>query len=82
MNNKVKIIIFSLIVLLLSCNKDQQGIKSKNKDDIESVSKKMPKFVAIALGSDKAAYSEDGIKWKTTTLPYETEWQSVCYGGD
>ena len=38
------------------------------------------KFVAVAYGSDTAAYSEDGITWKSTTLPASANWRRVTYG--
>lgn len=38
------------------------------------------KFVAIPYNSNVAAYSEDGINWIETELPYNTYWQSVTYG--
>ena len=38
------------------------------------------KFVAVAAGSDKAAYSTDGINWTASTLPSSASWQSVTYG--
>ena len=42
------------------------------------------KFVAISgdnwFASNEAAYSDDGINWKKTTLPQKANWSSVCYG--
>jgi len=31
-------------------------------------------------GSNKAAYSTDGINWTAATLPSSAYWQSVTYG--
>lgn len=39
------------------------------------------KFVALNYGSNKAAYSTDGINWTEVTLPVSATWCSVCYGG-
>ncbi len=39
------------------------------------------KFVALNYGSNKAAYSTDGINWIEVTLPVSATWCSVCYGG-
>ena len=39
------------------------------------------KYVAVAEGSAKAAYSTDGITWTAATLPSTEGWSSVCYGG-
>ena len=38
------------------------------------------KFVAVAAGSTKAAYSTDGITWTAATLPSSESWRSVCFG--
>ena len=39
------------------------------------------KFVTIAVsGTDRVAYSEDGITWTETTLPSSANWYSVTYG--
>ena len=38
------------------------------------------KFVAVARGSNIAAYSTDGINWTQATLPASAYWNSVCYG--
>ena len=38
------------------------------------------KFVAVAAGTNKAAYSVDGITWTAATLPSSANWTSVCYG--
>ena len=39
------------------------------------------KFVAVAgNGSNRAAYSTDGINWTASTLPSSDNWQSVTYG--
>lgn len=38
------------------------------------------KFVAVAGGSSKAAYSTDGITWTAATLPSSASWRSVVYG--
>lgn len=38
------------------------------------------KFVAVAHGSDKAAYSTDGITWTATTMPSSANWYCVTYG--
>lgn len=38
-------------------------------------------YVAITKGSNKAAYSEDGIFWiETNIIPSNTRWSSICYG--
>ena len=37
-------------------------------------------FTAIALTTNKGAYSTDGINWTETTLPYSLNWRSICYG--
>lgn len=42
----------------------------------------MKKFVAIARNSDKAAYSTDGITWRSATLPSSTGWIAVAGGRD
>ena len=40
------------------------------------------KFVSVALGSNKAAYSTTGTgKWSAATLPSSDNWYLVCYGG-
>lgn len=38
------------------------------------------KFVAVAYGTNIAAYSTDGITWTQTAMPVDSTWQSVCYG--
>ena len=38
------------------------------------------KFVCIVNGSNKAAYSYDGIIWTETTLPQSKGWTGLCYG--
>lgn len=38
------------------------------------------RFVAIAYGSNKAAYSTNGINWTASTLPSTANWCSICYG--
>ena len=38
------------------------------------------KFVAVALHSDKSAYSKDGITWTETTMPSIAKWNSITYG--
>lgn len=38
------------------------------------------RFVAIANGSDVAAYSDDGITWTQTSMPDALDWGSVAYG--
>lgn len=38
------------------------------------------KFVAVASGSNKFAYSADGITWTEGTLPSSDQWSSICYG--
>ena len=41
------------------------------------------KFVAVSwdsAGSDKAAYSTDGINWTASTMPSSAQWYSVTYG--
>ena len=45
--------------------------------------KKQGRFVAVSggyVGSNTAAYSEDGINWTQTTMPENANWQNVCYG--
>ena len=37
--------------------------------------------MAVASGSDKAAYSTDGVTWTAATLPSSGYWYSVAYGG-
>ncbi|GHT98672.1 hypothetical protein FACS1894142_5290 [Spirochaetia bacterium] len=37
-------------------------------------------FVAVDQGSDKAAYSTDGITWTAVTLSSSANWNSVTYG--
>ena len=39
------------------------------------------KFVAVADGSTKAAYSTDAITWTKTTMPSSSDWSSVTHGG-
>ena len=39
------------------------------------------KFVAVSYGSNKSAYSTDGIIWTEATLPAILYWHSVAYGG-
>jgi hypothetical protein len=38
------------------------------------------KFVAVTHGSDKAAWSADGINWTATTMPGSEYWRDVTYG--
>ena len=38
------------------------------------------KFVAIAVGTNQAAYSTDGVKWTMTTMPSKQLWSSVAFG--
>lgn len=38
------------------------------------------KFVAVAYGTDIAAYSTDGVTWTQTAMPVNSTWKSVCYG--
>ena len=38
------------------------------------------RFVAIAKGTDEAAYSLDGINWTTVTLPFVENWVDIEYG--
>ena len=45
-----------------------------------SVSYGAGKFVAVAYGSNKGAYSTDGITWTEMTLPASRNWRSVTYG--
>ena len=47
-----------------------------------SVSYGAGKFVAVAYGSNKGAYSTDGITWTEMTLPASRNWRSVTYGND
>ena len=39
-------------------------------------------FVAISSGSNRAAYSIDGIRWSLSFLPYEKDWSDLAYGND
>jgi hypothetical protein len=38
------------------------------------------KFVVVAYGSNKTAYSTDSINWTATTMPGSASWNSVAYG--
>lgn len=38
------------------------------------------KFVAVAYGTNIAAYSTDGVTWTQTAMPDNSTWRSVCYG--
>ncbi len=38
------------------------------------------KFVTVARGSNKVAYSVNGTEWKLETLPVRDNWTAVCYG--
>jgi hypothetical protein len=38
------------------------------------------KFVAVAITTDKAAYSINGINWTAATMPSSANWRSVTYG--
>ena len=38
------------------------------------------KYVAVALGTDKGAYSTNGISWTEMTMPANRSWQSITYG--
>ena len=38
------------------------------------------KFVAVAYGTNIAAYSTDGVTWTQTAMPVNSTWRSVCYG--
>jgi hypothetical protein len=77
---KIKVILLTIIALLfISCNKDTQVVNSRYEYG-KSASKKISRFVAIAQDSAQAAYSGDGIKWSSTTMPYEAAWIEVCYG--
>jgi hypothetical protein len=38
------------------------------------------KYVAIAFGSDKGAYSTDGITWTEMSMPASINWYCVTYG--
>lgn len=38
------------------------------------------KYVAVALGTDKGAYSTDGISWTEMSMPASRSWQSITYG--
>ena len=40
------------------------------------------KFVAIATGSNIAAYSTDGITWTQTTMPSSSDWESLARSQD
>ena len=37
-------------------------------------------FVAVAVLSNRVAYSNDGITWTQTTMPINASWESVTYG--
>lgn len=38
------------------------------------------RFVIVAQGSNKAAYSTDGINWEAAALPSSRRWQGLAYG--
>lgn len=38
------------------------------------------KYVAVALGTDKGAYSTNGISWTEMSMPASRSWQSITYG--
>ena len=38
------------------------------------------KYVAVALGTDKGAYSTNGISWTEMSMPASRNWQSITYG--
>ena len=38
------------------------------------------KFVAVAQGSDKGAYSTDGITWTEMSLPSDDKWKAITFG--
>ena len=40
------------------------------------------KFVAVAISTDTAAYSDDGITWKSAKLPHAGSWMCVTYGNN
>ena len=48
--------------------------------DWSSVTYGNGKFVAVASGSDKGAYSTDGINWTEISMPAGRRWSSVTYG--
>jgi len=38
------------------------------------------RFVAIAKGTDEAAYSLDGVNWNSVTLPFVEDWIDITFG--
>lgn len=38
------------------------------------------RYVALASGTDQAAWSYDGERWNAMTLPAAENWQRICYG--
>lgn len=39
------------------------------------------KFIAMPNSAAMVAYSIDGITWTSATLPFSSNWYSLCYGG-
>ena len=79
MRNKTHIIIIlcTLIPGVILALGTITGCKKVNNPQPEAVSKKQSKFIAVARGSDKVAYSEDGITWTETKMPSVDDWY-VC----
>jgi hypothetical protein len=48
--------------------------------DDGSSTAKVGRFVALASGTNAAAYSADGVTWTASTLPATATWTSVAYG--
>jgi hypothetical protein len=47
---------------------------------VQTLWKPAGKFVAVASGGTKAAYSTDGFSWTEATLPSSANWYGVAYG--
>ena len=60
-------------------NQSWTSVAAAQVDDVSSI-QNAGIFVAVASGTDKAAYSEDGIAWVETTMPVSADWISVTYG--
>jgi hypothetical protein len=48
--------------------------------DVNRIAYGNGRFVAVDLGSRKAACSTDGVAWTAATLPSEASWQGIAYG--
>ena len=67
------------ITLMMPSVSNWSSITHALVDDGSSVAKQS-KFVAVATGTDAAAYSEDGQTWTATTMPTSSNWVGVAYG--